>query len=152
MSPKGILFVAIPVILGGLFFVLMGLGVIQADPEPAGNEGPRWLVVCAGLVFVLGGAALINGYLFGKGVNPDGSFKTDTSEKVKSIQNTLGLGIIGIMLSISGWISFGPGERKCSGELPFGNPELSCRIAFGISSEILLFILIYGIKSALKKK
>lgn len=65
LSPKSAVLVEIVFILFGLAIVLLGFGVIHVDPSKF--HAPHWVIVCAGLMFALGGAAVINGYAFGPG-------------------------------------------------------------------------------------
>jgi hypothetical protein len=42
--------------VAGLYFCLVGFGAL---PPPGRVNGPNWIVTCAGLVFLAGGAAVI---------------------------------------------------------------------------------------------
>ena len=133
----------------GLFFIAAGVGADSRglgliDLKPTVGT-PGWIAVCAGLMFVLGGMAVINGYAIAGGVGPDGNLLPGTPFGVLLAQHVLGLGIMGLMTTTAGWIAFGPGERHFSTTiaLPFfarrsGSGELSGRVAFGIATVLLV--------------
>jgi hypothetical protein len=55
----------------GVFFILMGLGIITPDDAAAGS--PAWLPVCCGLVFAAGGATIILTACSGRSSRKDGA-------------------------------------------------------------------------------
>lgn len=132
----------------GVAIVLAGLGVLPSKGPP---NAPPWLVVCAGLSFVLMGAALIVGFALAPGRSPDGDVLPGTPFAVRAIQYFLGLGLVGSMTAICTWIAFGPGERHFSSSvsLPFiahrgASGETSGRIMFGIAAVLCWIFLISG--------
>lgn len=137
-TPRGAVIIGVLVAAGGIAPILSGLGLIALRPA----EGvPGWIAVCAGAVFVLGGAAVINGYAIGGGITPDGNLPANTPFGVLLVQYILGLSIVALMTAIGGWIAFGPGDRQFSTsiDLPFVSRQssgsgLSGRIAFGIGA------------------
>jgi hypothetical protein len=141
VTRRGALTVGLFFVAAGVVPVLGGLGLIDLKP----TEGtPGWMGVCAGLAFVLAGAAVINGYAIGGGVGPDGNLLPGTPFGVLLAQHLLGLGIMGLMTTMAGWIAFGPGERHFSTTiaLPFiatrsASGELSGRIGFGVATALL---------------
>jgi hypothetical protein len=118
--------------------ILAALGML---PIPLTRGTPAWVGVCAGLLFILGGAAIINGYALAGGAGPDGDLPPGTSFGVRLVQYVLGLGICGLFTAIAGWIAFGKGERHFSTtlNLPFltrhgiGN-EWMGRVVFGLGA------------------
>jgi hypothetical protein len=128
----------------GLVIVLLGLGVIPSPPESV--HAPRWVLTCAGLVFVLGGAAVINGRALMDAPAPYNQV----------IQNVFGIGIVVLLLAISGWVAFGPGERHFTSSSSFSaaSPvnERSGRVAFGIGFFFVLALFILGTIYKLKPK
>ena len=125
-------------ILAGLAIILLGFGVIHADPKSF--HAPHWIIVCAGLMFTLGGISVINGYAF-------------TKPNI-IISDILGMSIVGLMTIVSGWTAFGPGERHFTTTSTFYNgpsSESSGRIVFGIGFILLLIFFIYRSISIIKK-
>lgn len=142
LSQKQVWFFGSIFIFAGLMIILLALGVIRADPSTI--HAPMWIIVCAGLVFLLGGVAVINGYAF--------------SSPNLIISDILGMSIVGIMTLICGWIAFGPGERHFTSTSSFlfsktttsGNSGQG-RFVFGFAFFLMLIFFIYGTMSSIKK-
>jgi len=134
----------------GLLFVVVGIVVIFAAfrttalNPPDGD--PRWLAAAAGAVFVLAGAAVYIGFAVAGGATPDGDLPPDTPFVLRVIQYLLGLGIVGLMTAIFGWIAFGPGTRSFRitglGMLALADGERAGRIAFGIGAVVMGLVLV----------
>jgi hypothetical protein len=62
----------------GLFFFLLAVGVVGSNTGES-DDTPRWIGLCAGLVFLLGGAAPIISFAVAGGAWPDGDLPPDTS-------------------------------------------------------------------------
>ena len=121
-SPRAAVVLGVVVALCGVPPILGGLGMIPIVPA----EGtPAWVAVAGGLVFVLGGAGLIVGYVPG------------TRFGVRVMQYLLGLGTVGLLTAITGWIAFGPGRRPFSTRMTL--PFLSGRWATGQASGRAIF-------------
>jgi hypothetical protein len=129
----------------GLLFMAAGVPPILAAldmlPLPLTRGTPAWVGVAAGLLFMLGGAAIINGYAIAGGAGPDGDLPPGTSFGVRLVQYLLGLTICGLFTAIAGWIAFGKGERHFSMSigLPFLTrhgfaSEWMGRAAFGLGA------------------
>jgi hypothetical protein len=77
-------------VLFGLLFMAAGVPPILAAlgmlPVPLTRGTPAWVGVCAGLLFILGGAAIINGYAIAGGAGPDGDLPPGTSFGVRLVQ------------------------------------------------------------------
>jgi len=77
---------------------------------------------------------------------------------IRALNFVLGLGILGLMIAVFGWVAFGPGPRQFSTmiALPFvsyyaRSGELSGRIAFGCSTLLLaLMFIICGVTGVRK--
>lgn len=119
----------------GLLCVACGLPPALAafDLGPlhsADINGPPWLGLVAGGVFILAGLALILG---------DGKRQSANGPRALLFVGT----IYGCFAAIANWIAFGPGPRACSVSFAgffFDGPlagELSCRIGFGIGAVML---------------
>lgn len=118
LSPRGAIMLGLIAIACGVAPIL---GALEIIPYPLTRGTPVWVGVAAGAAFILGGAAVINGYVFGGGKN----FETEASPRVRAIQNVLGFALLATFAAIGGWIGFGPGERNFSFSisLPFGENQ-----------------------------
>ena len=123
--------------LGLLLLAAGALPVLAAfDMGPLHQSdinGPPWLAIAAGGVFVLAGIAMLLGH---SGANPLLSY-------------VLMFVILAAFAAIANWIAFGPGPRRCSaGFTAFlfsstrAAAEWECRAAFGLGALILNGILI----------
>ena len=140
LTPRGALVIGLLFAACGVVPILSALRLIPLRP----TEGtPGWVAGCTGVLFVLAGAALINGYAIG-GVTSDGDLSPRTPFATRLVQYLLGLAIVGVMTTICGWIAFGPGPRHFSTVIavPFmatrsAGGSLSGRILFGIATVLL---------------
>jgi hypothetical protein len=108
ISPIGALLLGVACSLIGTFVVLLSLGRFGAAPLAEGT--PPWIGVLGGLVFVLGGLALIVGYVVAGGT-PGADLPPGTPFGVRLTQYLLGLGITTSLALIASWVAFGPGPR-----------------------------------------
>ena len=117
----------------GLYFSLVGLGLLPLPGGPKNLHGPLWLVLCCGLAFLLGGGSLLLQRV--AGANPTtGEMPAGAPHWVRVVQYLMGVAIFACFALIGSWIAFGPGERTFSGTVPTG-PTFG-RIAFGIGALI----------------
>jgi hypothetical protein len=130
----------------GVAIVLEGLCIIPVEPAPEVRDSP-WVIICAGLTFIFGGAAAIVGFAVAGGPGPDGDLRAGTPFAVRLVQYFLGLGIVGMMTAICSWIAFGRGHRQFSASfaVPFvawytESNEMVGRVAFGVAATLLWFI------------
>lgn len=142
LTPKQAKFFGALLSLFGIVVSLIGLGVIPAQASQ--QNSPGFIIVCAGLIFILGGYAVINMYNSPQGPN-------QLSQKAKLTQDILALGIVGLLCVISAWVSFGPGTRQFTESSGLNSPGVSTssqngRIAFGVGFFLLLIFFIYGCK------
>ena len=136
LSPKAAVAWGLFCALIGAIPILGSLGILELDNAP---DVPDWVIGCAGLLFVMAGAGIVNGYAIAGGVGPDGDLRRGTPLAVRLIQYALGLGVIGLFAAIFGWIAFAPGERRFSStlSLPFltrssSGGDMVGRVLFGI--------------------
>lgn len=123
----GALFAAI-----GLYFILVGTGVLPIPGGPRNLHGPLWLVLCAGLAFFLGGAAaMMQG--FGR-ANASGELPADAPRWMRVVQYFFGVAIFVCFAAMGSWMAFGPGMRHFSGTFAWG--ETIGRAAFGLGAII----------------
>jgi hypothetical protein len=155
MSPRLAIVLGLLCAAVGVVIILAGVGVLPLAPAPDVQRSP-WVVVCAGLMFVFVGAALIVGFAVAGGSGPDGDLPAGTPFGVRLLQYLLGLGIVGSLTAIFTWIAFGPGERHFSSTvvLPFmtrgvASGETSGRVVFGIAAVLIwLFLVTFGFVGA----
>jgi hypothetical protein len=134
----GCLFVGV-----GAFPILIGLGVLTpttVDPDQA----PPWVAVCAGVMFVMAGLAIVLDYGIAGGVGADGDLLPGTPMAIRIGNLLLGGTIVGLMTAVFGWVAFGPGPRNFSStvSLPFlsftrTSGELFGRVIFGIATALM---------------
>lgn len=93
----------------GLFVTLMALGVFGGGW--ASGATPAWVGLAVGLVFTLGGLAVIVGYGIAGGAALD---VPDVPLGVRALQYLLGLGIAVSMAMFMTWAAFGAPARKAS--------------------------------------
>jgi len=94
----------------GAFLALQTSGLVNVGARPDG-DAPSWVGVCAGLIFIAGGVAVVLQSLpFAKFV-AGGNFSADTPTWVRSVTLALVLTIVGGLAAIGGWVAFGPGPR-----------------------------------------
>src|SRR5438046_91633 len=108
LSPRGAVAVGLICAALGVVIILGGLGVLPLRPAPD-VAGSPWVLVCAGLAFVLAGGAVIVGFAVAGGSGPDGDLPPGTPFSVRLTQYFLGLGTLGSMTAVVTWIAFGPG-------------------------------------------
>ena len=117
----------------GLFYVVVSI-VGPTHPKP--GAAPAWIGVVCGLMFFLGGSAVLVQTLFG-GKDPSTGNPVSGAPpwltlayKMVALTIVLGLGVIAT------WVAFGPGERTFTGSGAFLG-EKAGRIAFGIGAVLI---------------
>ena len=116
-SPAEIVGVGLAFAAGGIYFVLVALGVL---PEPSQNAGhaPPVIVLCIGLAFLFAGLTCVvrarAGMTGQESEVPDGApLWTRVSYRV------LAIGAAGALAIIGTWIAIGSGPRAFSISAPF---------------------------------
>jgi hypothetical protein len=151
-------------ILWGLFAAAMGAFIVAGacnlfglDLHPE-KDTPSWIGICAGLLFVAGGLAVMLQSLPAAKPMPDGGLSPDAPRWVQGASLVLGLFIAGAFAAIFLWIAFGPGERHFSSNVPFvsgpANETLG-RVVFGFgaifSCAMFLGFLVSGTRRILRR-
>ena len=142
LSPGGAIAVGLLMGAMGTLLILITLGAVGDRDLSDGT--PAWVGVVAGLMFVMGGLAMIVGYGIAGGVAPDGSLPPGTPLTVCIVQNALGVGIAAMLALIGSWVAFGPGVRHFTGTAPFISGvvnEMLGRTVFGIGA-VLIWIFV----------
>lgn len=132
-------------VLSALLAVVAGLipalAAFDIGPLQAADiNGPPWLGLAAGSVFIAGGMAMLAG------------------AAIPALQAILGVLALAGMAAIFNWIAFGAGERACSGAVGFlwlaadsAYAGLACRIPFGLGAAIIDAVLILGVVALLQQ-
>ena len=119
----------------GLYFMLVGAGAL---PVPGGSRNlhaPSWVVLLAGLVFFLGGAAVLL-QVAGK-ANASGDLPSDAPFWLRVAQYLIGVTIFASFALVGSWVAIGGDARQFSGGVPFVNHSIGVTIAramFGVGA------------------
>jgi hypothetical protein len=146
LSPGAAILVGLVLAAFGIFCFLLATGVI-GQPSSGDDATPVWVGICAGLVFLCGGGAIVVGYAIAGGVAPDGDLPPGTPFGVRLTQYVLGLTMGSALAAIGSWVAFGRGPRHftMSGSLGSGpGDETVGRVVFGIGA-----VLAWGIVALL---
>jgi hypothetical protein len=119
----------------GLYFMLIGVGVLPVPGGPRNLHAPLWVGFLAGLVFFLGGvAALLQG--IGK-ANAQGELSAGAPAWMTAAQQLIGVAIFASFAMIGSWIAIGGDPRQFSGSfMGLGIGVSIARVAFGIGAII----------------
>ncbi len=127
----------------GLYLVLVALSLL---PPPGRPNGPMWVVLLAGLCFLLGGLAVLIPVVVTGEVRSDGELPASAPPWLRVSQYVFGLALFTCFAMIGTWVAFGPGTRSFSVSLPFlsfrGGGEMIGRAAFGFGALITWLCLI----------
>ena len=140
LSPAGAVVMASVFALAGGTILALALGWIPIDP--AKLEAPRWVIACAGVMFMAGGYAPL-----GQAFNLP-----------SWVPPLAGLIAAAALASVFNWIAFFPGERHFSGsssllgfQLGSGAAgELTGRIVFGLGAVLIDAIVLVGLVRLLR--
>ena len=119
----------------GLYFTMVGLDLL---PPPGAQHAPGWVVVAAGLAFMLGGiGVMVQG--FGR-ADERGTLPPDTPRWITAVQHLVALAIVFCLAAIGTWVAlFGEADQfTMSGPLTGETrpPPTIARIAFGVGAGI----------------
>src|SRR2546426_10567978 len=115
LSPGGAIVIGLLCGAMGTLIMLLALG---AGEGRMSDGTPPWVLVCAGLAFVLAGLAIIVGPGIPRGGAPDGDPLPGTPFAVRLVQYLLALCIIAMLASIASWVAFGGGSPHLTGSGP----------------------------------
>jgi hypothetical protein len=118
---KGTIGIGLAASAAGLFLVLIGVGLLPIS----GGDTPPWVVLCAGLVFFLGGASVILQEV--GGANRQGELPTQAPFWMRAAQYLIGVATFASFAAIGSWVALGAGETLST----------IARTAFGIGAIIL---------------
>ncbi len=123
----------------GLFFVLLAAGVILPGAT-RGPDEPGWIGVIFGLIFLLGGSAVVIQAVVGDGKTPEGELPATAPMWLHAAYQAICLAIVLSLGAIGTWVAFGPGERQFTGSGSFLG-EFGGRAAFGIGAASIWIVL-----------
>jgi hypothetical protein len=137
-SPRAAVAYGLICAAAGVGFILGAFGILPMTPSPG---VPMWLAGCAGLCFVLMGAALIVSFAIAPGRGP---VLPGPSFAVRVINYFLGLGFVGSMTAVFTWLAFGPDEPDFYSDVSpsfyavhWSSDETVKRIMFGIGAALM---------------
>jgi hypothetical protein len=141
MSPALRVLLGLAVIACGVFPILAAFDVGPLHSSEI--NGPPWLGVVAGGIFVLGGFAVWAG---------------DAMTRHPWIGTSIGTLVLAGLASLGNWIAFGAGPRECSGGVSgiitheWQAGEIECRAAFGMGALMIDGMLVWGLGTWLRKR
>jgi hypothetical protein len=123
----------------GVFAIVTASGMVTLGPEEA-HDDPRWLGVLCGVIFLLGGAAVVIRGIVGHDDQDRDGLPASTPPWLRGVARLMGLAIVVSFGTVFGWIGFGPGERHFEGSgAVFG--ELAGRAMFGFMAGLIWLVL-----------
>lgn len=138
---------------GGVYFVLVGFGTL---PPPSKINGPLWLSICVGLVFLAGGVmVLVRGWL---NVPDAQDLPADAPRALIALQWIATVAASAGLATAGTWVAFGDGPRQFVLPIPLGGSlgEIIGRAAFGLGAVIAWLITLafarVGAKKVFEKK
>jgi hypothetical protein len=117
----------------GLFVIVGGLAKHGLDPV---DGEPAWLGILCGLIFVLGGGAVVIQTVINDGKTPEGELPASTPGWLRAAYQLICVTIVVSMGALASWVAFGPGERQFSGNGGFLGPSVG-RAAFGFGAALI---------------
>ena len=136
-TPREIRWIGLSAAAAGLYFVLVGLSLLPLPGGARSLHGPLWLVLLAGLVFVLAGvAALVQAA--GR-ANAGGDLPADAPQWLRVVQYLIGVALFGSFAMIGSWMAVAEDPREFSGSFLFFDGGISAaigRVAFGFGAVI----------------
>jgi len=124
----------------GLFYVVVSI-VGPTHPKP--GAAPAWIGFVCGLVFVLGGGAVLIQTLFKGGDESTANPISGAPPWLGFVYKMLCLAIVLGLGAVATWVAFGPGPRTFGGTGAFLG-EKGGRVAFGIGAVIIWSIVAAG--------
>jgi hypothetical protein len=133
---------------GGIYFLLVGFGLAQ---PPSRINGPLWLSICVGLVFLAGGVmVLVRGWL----AVPDAQdLPADAPRALIALQWIAAVAACAGLAAAATWVAFGAGSRQFVLPVPVGGSlgENIGRVAFGLSAVLAWLITAAYARAGAKK-
>ena len=136
----------------GFYIVLVGVGAL---PLPGEAHAPMWVVMLAGLSFLLGGLGVLLPAAVTGEVRNDGELPAGSPYWLRVFQYLLVLTLFAAFAMIGSFVAFGPGTRSFGVSAPFVSTsednEIFGRVAFGAGAIITWLCLILVAVSGWRK-
>jgi hypothetical protein len=136
-TPQEARWIGTLVVAVGLYFMSIGLGLLPVPGGPRNLHAPHWVVLLAGLIFFLGGVAVLMQAV--RGGNASGELPPDTPLSLRVVHYLIGVTIFASFAMVGSWIAIGGEARQFSGNVPFVDHSTNvtiARAAFGIGAVI----------------
>ncbi len=133
--PKTFRWLGILVLPFGLYLMLIGAGALPLPGDPRNLHAPLWVVLLAGLVFVLAGCATLMQTL--GGANDSGELPSGAPQWLRTLQYLAGIVLFASFALIGSWaaVSDQPVRLSHGFSLPaITDNAITGRIAFGIGA------------------
>jgi hypothetical protein len=143
-SPKSTIIFGLITASIGVFYILLAI-VKQPDQEAPASLGIVW-----GLIFLLGGSAVVIQTSLGN-ANAREGLPATTPFWLRSFYQLLCLGIVVSLGVVATWIAFGPGKRTFTGSGALLGEAVG-RAAFGIGAVLIWIVLAFIISSAVRRQ
>jgi hypothetical protein len=136
---------------GGLYFVLVGFGVV---PAPGPTNAPGVIVIAAGLAFLFAGLTCVVRARAGMSDRQD-DVPDGAPLWTKLAYRALGIGVAGALAIIGTWIAIGSGPRVFAISAPFVEArttgEMIGRTVFGLGAVIVwIYVIALAIQTVRK--
>ena len=134
---------------GGIYFALVGIELL---PPPSRINGPTWLALLVGMVFLAAGVSVLVRGLSGAD-DRSGDLPDDAPTWMKTIYWLDSVIIVAGLAGIGTWIAFGSGSRHFTMSGPIAGPigEGIGRTVFGIGAVITWLIVLAFARAGAKK-
>ena len=130
----------LPMMAYGAFMMLRCLGAF--GPIPTSPDGPAWLGVLMGFVFLAGSTAALIKIIFGGDNLGENGLPQTAPRAIRIVYNGMGIAIVAGLGALFTWIGFGPGERHFSGSGAFLGASVG-RAAFGLAGLLVWLVLVW---------
>jgi len=151
-TPKEMIVIGGICAAAGVYFMLIGFGVLPVPGGPRNLHAPLWVVVFCGAPFFLGGVTvMLQG--FGKS-NEQGELPAGAPQWMRFVQYLTGVAIFASFAIVGSWIAIGGDARQFSGSAGgFSGPVGAGigRTAFGIGAMISWACTIFYVVSGARK-
>lgn len=130
----------LPMMAMGAFVMLRCLGAF--GPIATSPDGPAWLGVLMGFVFLAGStSALVKIFFSGDNLNGSGLAQS-APLAIRILYNGLAFAIVAGLGGLFSWVGFGPGEHHFSGSGAFLGASVG-RAAFGLAGLLVWLALVW---------
>lgn len=133
-SPGQMRFIGIAVLGAGVYFMLVGSGLLPVPGGRGNLHGPLWIALLIGLVFFLAGVAVL---VQSAGRSPTGDLPPDAPFWMRAVQYLIGVTMFAGFAILGSWVAFFGDPRYFSSNVPFlGSIVWFVRAMFGFGALI----------------